>query len=111
MPPRRRDWDGGLRELIGRNHFATWDGHVEAKVIARSEALIDRCAEAILALGKEADELAQRAMLKKCITSFNRLAEHIFTIEAENIVETFEAIARYTKLSNEVDLADEWRDF
>ncbi|MCX5746197.1 MAG: hypothetical protein NT062_27280 [Proteobacteria bacterium] len=110
LPPRRRDWHAGLRELVGRPHFASWDGYVEAKLVARSEALIDRCAAAILALGQAADAPAQRAVLRRCITGFNRFAEHLHTIEAETIVETFEAVARYTKLAHE-DLADEWRDF
>lgn len=88
-----------------------WDGYVDAKLIAKSEALIDRCAEQILALGKEATEPAQRAVLKRCIVGFNRFSDRIYTIEAEQIVEAFDAVARYTKLSNEEGLADEWREF
>ncbi|MEO8702771.1 MAG: hypothetical protein ABI867_22190 [Kofleriaceae bacterium] len=72
--------------------------------------LVSRCAEHILALGKDAGEAAQRSVLKRCITGFNRFSDRIYTIEAEHIVEAFEAVARYTKLESE-DLADEWRDF
>jgi len=111
LPPRRRDWRAGLRELVGRNHFAAWNGYVDTKLIAKSEALIDRCAEQILALGKNADETAQRAVLRRCITGFNKFSDRIYTIEAEQIVEAFEAVARYTRLSKVEDLADEWRDF
>jgi hypothetical protein len=111
LPPRRRDWVAGLRELVGRAHFASWDGYVDAKIIARSEALIDRCAQGILALGKDADEKAQRGVLKKCIVAFNRMEDSIHTIEAEDIVSTFEAVVRYTKLAKEDDIADEWRAF
>jgi hypothetical protein len=111
LPPRRRDWRAGLRELVGRNHFASWDGYVDAPLIARCEALIDRCAEAILALGESAAAPAQRVALRRCITGFNRLSNRIHTIEAEDIVTTFEAVARYTKLAKDEDLADAWRDF
>ncbi len=111
LPRRRRDWKAGLRELIGRAHFASWDGHVAPELIARSEQLIDRCAEGILALGEAAPATVQRAVLKRCITGFNRRADDLYTIEAEDIVETFHAVVRYTKLAREADLADEWRDF
>lgn len=111
LPPRRRDWRAGLRELVGRPHFASWDGYVDAKLIARSEALIDRCAEANLGLGQEAGAKAQRAALRACISGFNRFTDRIHTIEAEDIVETFEAVARYTKLAGEAGLADDWRAF
>ena len=111
LPPRRRNWRAGLRELVGRNHFAGWDGYVDANLITKSEALIDRCAEHILSLGKDASETAQRAVLERCIAGFNRFSDRIYTIEAEDIVGAFEAVVRYTKLSKVEDLADEWRDF
>ncbi|HEX7699066.1 MAG TPA: hypothetical protein VF403_00005 [Kofleriaceae bacterium] len=111
LPPRRRDWRTGLRELVGRAHFASWDGYVDAKLVARSEALIDGCIEAILALGEGATATTQRVALRRCITGFNRFSDRIHTIEAEDIVTTFDAIVRYTKLAKEEDLADAWRDF
>jgi len=111
LPPRRRDWRAGLRELVGRDHFASWDGYVDAKLIARAEALIDRCAEVLLALGEGAPAAAQRAALRRCITGFNRFSAHIHTIEAEDIVTTFDAIARYTKLAKDEDPSGAWRDF
>lgn len=105
--PRRRDRVRGLEELIGRAHFATWDGYVTAKVIARSERLIDACARALLS----APEAKQLSILRRCIVGFNRFSDAIFTIEAEDIITTFEMLARYTKHADDEDLADRWRDF
>jgi hypothetical protein len=105
--PHRRDRVRGLKELIGRAHFASWDGYVAPKVIARSEQLIDTCARGLLT----APEAKQLSVLRRCITGFNRFSDAIFTIETEDIVSTFELLASYTKYAAEEDLADRWRDF
>jgi hypothetical protein len=105
--PHRKDRIRGLKELIGRAHFASWDGYVNAKLIARSERLIDACARALLT----APEAKQLAVLRRCIVGFNRFSDAIFTIEVEDIVTTFELLASYTKYADEEDLADRWRDF
>ncbi len=105
--PRRRDRLAGLKELVGRAHFATWDGYVDAKLIARGERLIDDCARS-LQTSPEAKELA---VLRRCITGFNRFSDSLHTIEAEDIMTTFDQLVQYTKYAGEEDLADRWRDF
>ncbi|MBL8938147.1 MAG: hypothetical protein JNM69_26520 [Archangium sp.] len=105
--PRRRDGLAGLKELVGRAHFASWDGYVDAKLIARGERLIDDCARAL----QTAPEAKQLAVLRRCIAGFNRFSDSLHTIEAEDIMTTFNQLVRYTKYAGEEDLADRWRDF
>ena len=107
LPPHRKDRVRGLRELIGRAHFASWDGYVAPELIERSERLIDACARALVT----APEAKQLEVLRRCIGGFNRFSDSIFTIEAEDIITTFELLASYTKYAEEEDLADRWRDF
>lgn len=107
LPPHRKDRVRGLQELIGRAHFASWDGYVAKELIARSERLIDTCARALVT----APEAKQLDVLRRCIAGFNRFSASIFTIEAEDIITTFELLASYTKYAEEEDLADRWRDF
>ncbi|MBM4781322.1 MAG: hypothetical protein GQE15_26860 [Archangiaceae bacterium] len=105
--PRRRDRLAGLKELVGRAHFATWDGYVDARAIARGEQLIDDCARAL----QTAPEAKQLAVLRRCIAGFNRFSDSLHTIEAEDIMTTFDQLVRYTTYAGEEDLADRWRDF
>lgn len=105
--PRRRNRLAGLKELVGRAHFATWDGYVDAKLVARGERLIDDCARAL----QTAPEAKQLAVLRRCIAGFNRFSDSLHTIEAEDIMTTFEQLVQYTKYAGEEDLADRWRDF
>jgi uncharacterized protein (TIGR02996 family) len=115
-PPKRRDRKRGLTELLTRPHFATWDGYVDAKAVARAEQALHDAAAALLALGEQATAAAQKAALKRCVVRLNKLEDHIHTIEAEDIDEELSLLVRYTPWAAWEEeegeaLIDQWRDF
>ncbi len=65
-------------------------------------------------LGVDAPTQEKRAVLQRCIESFNALdAEHHFieTVEREQIIEELTRLRYAVGLGEREDLADEWRDW
>jgi len=95
--------------------LADWEEQIDDAIVAAACRILDRTEAALAALGPRASRDRQREVLKRCIVAFNRLdAAHggfIGTLEAEEILDAFAALAARTKLAGDKSLADEWRDF
>ncbi len=78
--------------------FSSWEGEVDACLLAAAYAIMDSTAQSLAAL-----------------VAFNQLDEDhgrfIQSIEAEDIVAEFQTLVAKTKLAGKPDLADEWRDW
>ena len=95
--------------------FLSWEGELDARLLAAARAIMDATARDLALLGKDATSAQQRAVLESCIVAFNELDENhgrfIQSIEAEGIVAAFETLVAKTNLAGKPDLADEWRDW
>jgi uncharacterized protein (TIGR02996 family) len=111
VPPRAV----GLARLRRARVFEDWRGFVERRLITASRAIVHETIDALLGLGDDPSRDKERAILKRCIERFNRLdgenANFIDTMSRESICNAFYEVAGFTKLADEEDLADRWRDF
>ncbi len=112
-PPRRKPAPK-LASLRKKKRFESWEGEVAPSAIKSSRALVGDAASALDALGPSATKASQRAVLQKAVKAFNRLDARepfITTIEAEDIVRELRELQSRTKLSDQLELIDELRDF
>jgi hypothetical protein len=95
--------------------FPDWADPTPRKMIGAARKVMKEAAAQLEALGPKPDKRKARAILRRCIETFNELDEAndhwIETIEREDIVETFDILARLVGFSDDANLADEWRDW
>ena len=95
--------------------FQDWADAHPPKIPAAARKIMRDTATKLEKLGKKPDRHKARTILRKCIVAFNELDaanDHfITTIEREDIDERFATLATLAGLSDEPELADEWRDW
>ena len=95
--------------------FQDWADAHPPKIPAAARKIMRDTATKLEKLGKKPDRHKARTILRKCIVAFNELDaanDHfITTIEREDIDERFATLATLAGLSDEPQLADEWRDW
>jgi len=79
-----------------------------------SRDLICAAIDELIGLGRDGPDRTKRAVLRKCVTAFNRLErrrEFIETVEREQLHELLSEVAEAAGLELPGDLLDAWRDW
>jgi hypothetical protein len=103
--------------FLKRRLFANWleSEYPPRKLVLASRKILLDSARRLKEMGPHARRTSKRKVLRECIEAFNALDEandhFIETEEREAICEQFYALATLAGLSDEPELADEWREW
>jgi hypothetical protein len=104
-----------LESLSKHRFLKRWKEYPSKEVIRKSRAILKLALRTLTTLGKRAPVAARKAVLQKCIESFNELDEqndHFIDTDArEDICEEFYLMVNACGLGKYTELADEWRDW
>ncbi len=111
LAEKKRLADLTLPRLRRKRYFSEWDGFVPAKVIRESRKIVKETIDGLIALGSKPTKKTAVPILRHSIERFNSLADHINTIERENILEVFYEIVRVAGVKGCDHLAEKSCDF
>lgn len=102
-----------IQVLLEKKRFSMWLGFIDNKIVNEVNSIFKKCIQQIIQLEKPVKN-KQKALIKECIISINKLnekEEFIYTSEAEDLFEELCEIVESIGIEDAEECIDQWRDW